>query len=162
VNHFVSPAEAVRAIESGSRVFIHGIAAAPTSLLQAMTDRAAELRHVEVVHLHTEGEAPYAHAAFRDSFRVNALFVGANVREAVNEGRADYIPIFLSDVPALFRSGAMPIDVALIQVSPPDKHGFCSLGVSVDVARAAVQAANASLHRSIATCPEPMAMVSST
>jgi acyl-CoA hydrolase len=96
---------------------------------------------VEVVSIHTEGPAPYAAPELSKSFRVNALFAGANVRDAVNEGRADYMPVFLSEIPQLFRAGVLPLDVALIQVSPPDKHGCCSLGVSVDVTRAAVQVA---------------------
>lgn len=133
--------EAVKVIRSGDRVFIHGVAAAPAQLIDAMTRRAPELRDVEVVHLHTEGEAPYARAEFAESFRVNAFFVGSNTRQAIREGRGDYIPVFLSEIPALFRKGVLPIDVALIQVSPPDGHGFCSLGVSVDIARAAVDTA---------------------
>jgi len=133
--------DAVGIIKSGDRVFIHGVAAAPIQLIEAMTGRAAELRNVEIVHLHTEGDAPYARPEFEDSFRVNAFFVGGNVRKAVQEGRGDYIPVFLSEIPALFRKGILPLDVALIHVSPPDKHGFCSLGVSVDVARAAVETA---------------------
>lgn len=133
--------EAVKVIKSGDRVFVHGAAATPVQLVQAMTRRNAELRDVEVVHLHTEGPAPYASTQYADSFRTNAFFVGANVREAVAEGVADYVPVFLSEVPGLFRKGIMPLDVALVQVSPPDRHGFCSLGVSVDVARAAVQMA---------------------
>lgn len=106
-----------------------------------MAARSGELRGVEVVHLHTEGAAPYAAEGMQQSFRTNALFVGGNMREAVQAGRADFTPIFLSEVPALFRSGAMPIDVALITVSPPDRHGFCSLGVSVEASLAAVQSA---------------------
>lgn len=136
-----SAEEAVKVIKSGDRVFVHGGAATPAQLVIAMTNRAEELRGVEVVHIHTEGPAPYASPAMVDSFRTNAMFVGANVREAVNEGVADYIPVFLSEVPGLFRKGILPLDVALVQVSPPDRHGFCSLGVSVDVARAAVQMA---------------------
>lgn len=128
-------------IKSGDRVFVHGGAATPAQLVLSMTARANELRAVEIVHLHTEGPAPYAAADLTESFRTNCLFVGANVRDAVNEGFADYIPVFLSEVPGLFRKGIMPLDVALVQVSPPDRHGFCSLGVSVDVARAAVQVA---------------------
>lgn len=138
---FVSAQEAVKAIKSNDRVFIHSIAAAPQQLIRAMTERAPELRNVEIVHLHTEGAAPYAEAEFADSFRVNAFFVGANVRGAVHSGRADYIPVFLSEIPALFRRGFLGIDVAMIHVSPPDKHGFCSLGISVDIARAAVDCA---------------------
>jgi acyl-CoA hydrolase len=137
----VSAEEAVSVIKSGDRVFVHSVAAAPRHLLQAMTARAGELRVVEIVSLHTEGDAPYAAPELASSFRVNSLFVGANVRQAVQEGRADYLPVFLSEVPQLFRRGVLPLDVALVQVSPPDRHGFCSLGVSVDVSRAAVQTA---------------------
>jgi acyl-CoA hydrolase len=122
-------------------VFLHSVAAAPRRLIEAMTARAPELRVVEIVSLHTEGPAPYAAPELAKSFRVNALFVGPNVRRAVEEGRADYLPVFLSEVPSLFRSGILPLDVALVHVSPPDRHGFCSLGVSVDVSRAAVQTA---------------------
>lgn len=131
--------EAVRMINSGDRVFIHGGAATPKRLVRAMANRAAELRNVEVVHIHTEGEACYARPEMAGSFSTNAFFVGANVREAVADGVADYVPVFLSEVPSLFRKGILPLNVALVQVSPPDKHGYCSLGVSVDVARAAVQ-----------------------
>ncbi|MEQ1646494.1 MAG: 4-hydroxybutyrate CoA-transferase, partial [Pyrinomonadaceae bacterium] len=138
----LTAAEAVKIINSGDRVFIHGVAAAPQTLIQAMADRAGELKDVEIVHLHTEGPAPYADPEYSESFRVNAFFVGANVRGAVNEGRADYIPVFLSEIPALFRKRVLPVNVALINVSPPDKHGFCSLGVSVDIARAAVECAD--------------------
>jgi len=136
-----SAEEAVSVIRSGNRVFIHSVAAAPQRLIQAMTARAPELRDVEIVHLHTEGPAPYAAPEMRESFRVNALFVGANVRDAINSGESSYIPVFLSETSNLFRRGILPLDVALIQVSPPDRHGFCSLGVSVDCSRAAVQAA---------------------
>lgn len=138
---FVSPAEAVRVVRNGDRVFVHGIAAPPQILLRALEARAPELRNVEIVHMHTEGPAPYANPEFAESFRVNALFVGANLRSAVQAGRADYTPVFLSEVPLLFRSGRMPIDVALVQVSPPDRHGFCSLGVSVEATLAAMQTA---------------------
>src|SRR5512133_1277673 len=137
----VSAEEAVSVVKSGDRVFIHSVAAAPRRLIEALTARADELRVVEIVSIHTEGEAPYAAPELAKSFRVNALFVGANVRRAVEEGRADYLPVFLSEVPSLFRSGILPLDVALIHVSPPDRHGYCSLGVSVDVTRAAVQTA---------------------
>jgi 4-hydroxybutyrate CoA-transferase len=124
----VSAAEAVKVIRSGDRVFIHGVAAAPQLLIRAMTDR--------------EGPAPYAEPECAGSFRVNAFFVGANLRGAVREGRADYIPVFLSEIPALFRKRVLPLNVAMIHVSPPDNHGFCSLGVSVDIARAAVDCAD--------------------
>ena len=141
MSHAASAEEAVSVIKSGDRVFVHSVAAAPRRLIRAMTARAPELRVVEIVQLHTEGDAPYAAPELSRSFRVNALFVGANVRAAVQEGRADYLPVFLSEVPQLFRGGLLPLDVALITVSPPDRHGFCSLGVSVDVTRAAVQTA---------------------
>lgn len=137
---YVSAEQAVGFIASGNRVYIHGMAAAPQALVKAMSART-DLRHVEIVQLHTEGDAPYAQPGMEERFRVNALFVGSNTREAVKEGRADYIPVFLSEVPSLFSKGILPIDVALIQVSPPDKHGFCSLGVSVEATRAAVLSA---------------------
>ena len=135
----VSAEEAVSVVRSGDRVFIHSVAAAPSRLIAALAARAPELRVVEIVSLHTEGDAPYAAPALAKSFRVNALFVGPNLRTAVAEGRADYLPVFLSEVPSLFRTGLLPIDVALIHVSPPDRHGYCSLGVSVDVTHAAVE-----------------------
>ncbi len=133
--------EAVKRIQSNSRVFLHGSAATPHHLVAKMTDRAQELSNVEIVSVSTMGDALFADQRYKDSFFVNSLFVSQNVRTAVNEGRGDYIPVFLSEIPLLFRRGVLPIDVAMIQVSPPDKHGFCSLGVSVDVARAAVQSA---------------------
>jgi len=136
----VTAEQAATAIASGDRVYVHAVAAAPHVLIDAMVARANELRNVEVVQLHTEGPAPYAAPEMKDSFRVNALFIGANVRAAVQEGRADYTPCFLSEVPSLFRT-VLPIDVALIQVSPPDKHGFCSMGTSVDASRSAAATA---------------------
>lgn len=139
--HFTTAEEAVRVIQSGHRVYIHSVAAAPRLLIEAMTARAAELRNVHIVHLHTEGTAPYTQPEYADSFRVHAMFIGANVRKAVQEGRADYIPVFLSEVPLLFRRKVLPLDVALVQVSPPDAHGYCSLGISVDATAAAVQSA---------------------
>lgn len=135
-----SAAQALAAVRSGHRVFLHGGCAAPHVLIDALCERT-DLRDVEIVQLHTEGPAPYAAPEMAGRFRVNALFVGANVREAVNAGRADYVPVFLSEVPSLFRRGVLPLDVALVHLSPPDKHGFCSLGVSVDCALAAVQTA---------------------
>ncbi len=138
---YTTAEEAVKLINSGDRVFIHSVAAAPQPLIDAMTNRAPELENVEIVHLHTEGDAPYVKPEYSDTFHTDAFFVGANVRKAVNEGSADYLPIFLSEVPGLFRQNIMPIDIALVQVSPPDKHGYCSLGVSVDATRAALQEA---------------------
>ena len=138
----VSAEEAVSVIRSGQRVFIHSVAAAPQRLIAAMTARAPELRDVEIVSIHTEGPAPYAAPGMEKSFRANVFFIGANSREAVQAGRADFTPVFLSEIPALFRRRILPIDVALVQVSPPDRHGYCSLGISVDVTRAAVQTAS--------------------
>jgi acyl-CoA hydrolase len=138
---YVSAAAAVQHIQSRQRVFVHAAAATPLALLQALAARADELRDVELVHLHTEGAAPCAAPGMGASFRTNALFLGANVRDAVARGDADYVPAFLSEMPALFRQRVLPLDVALVHVSPPDKHGYCSLGVSVDIARAAVDSA---------------------
>ncbi|ACF12445.1 acetyl-CoA hydrolase/transferase [Chlorobaculum parvum NCIB 8327] len=137
----ISAEEAVMAIKSGDRVFIHTAAATPQRLVAAMVGRADELRDVEIVSLHTEGDAAYVRPEYQQSFRLNAFFVGRNVRSSVQCGYADAIPIFLSDVPALFYDNVMPLDVALVHVSPPDRHGYCSLGVSVDAARAAVHTA---------------------
>ncbi|GMU40825.1 MAG: 4-hydroxybutyrate CoA-transferase [Chloroflexota bacterium] len=137
----VSADAALAHVRDGMRVYLHGGAATPTPLIEALARRAASLRDVETVSLHLEGPAPHVDPALEGRLRHNALFIGANVREAVNAGRADFTPVFLSDIPALFTGGPLPLDVALIQVSPPDAGGFCSLGVSVDVARPAAEAA---------------------
>lgn len=139
--NYISAAQAVTHIRSGERVFIHGAAMTPLSLIAALCTRKTELQGIELVHIHTEGMTPYTGEDFYKSFRVNSCFVGGNVREAVQKGNADYIPVFLSEIPLLFRRGVLPIDVALIQVSAPDKHGFCSMGASVDIALSAVQTA---------------------
>lgn len=131
--------EAVREIRSGDRVWIHPGCNTPTRLIEAMVARAPELEDIEVVHILTLAEAPYADAGMEGHFRHRSLFTGANVREAVNEGRADFVPIHLHDVPALISRGQMPIDVALIHISPPDEHGFCSYGVGVDATKTAVE-----------------------
>jgi acyl-CoA hydrolase len=137
----VSADEAVAGIQSGMSVFVHGAAATPTALLEALAARARSLRDVTVFHLHTEGPAPHLDAALAGHVRHKALFIGANARTAVAEGRAEYVPAFLSDIPYLFTQKILPVDVALISVTPPDRHGCCSLGPSVDVALAAVRAA---------------------
>lgn len=111
----------------------------PTSLVDALVARRSELSDVEVVHLHTDGPAPYVDEECEGSFRHNALFAGSNVRGAIADGRADFTPVFLSEIPSLFSDGTLPLDVALIQVTPPDEHGFCRLGLSVATALAAVQ-----------------------
>jgi len=135
----VSSDGALAAVQDGDRVFIHGAAATPRTLIEALSRRLRRLANVETVSIHTVGDAPYASPELKDHVRHRALFIGANVRAAVNDGRADYVPIFLSDIPALFRNGALPIGVALLNVSPPDAHGYCSLSTSVDVARAAAE-----------------------
>ena len=131
----------MQAVRSGMRVYIQPGCAEPETLVEALLKRAPFVRNVEVVHLLTLGNADYVKPEMEGHFRHNAMFIGGNVREAVNEGRADYTPTYLSEVEALFESGAMPIDVALIQVSPPDSHGFCSFGVGVDTTLTAAKCA---------------------
>lgn len=137
----MSPQEAVRAVSSGMRVYIHPGCAEPEALVEALIERAPFVRDVEIVHLLTLGRADYIRPEMAGHFRHNAMFIGGNVREAVNDGRADYTPIFLSQIEGLFESGDMPLDVALIQVSPPDAHGFCSFGVGVDTTLTAAKTA---------------------
>jgi acyl-CoA hydrolase len=124
--------EAVKLIKSGNRVLIQGGSATPQTLIRAMVARAPELRGVEIVHLHTEGECGYTAPELRESFHTSVFFIGGNIRKMVGD-TVNYIPVFLSDIPSLFREGYMDLDVVLVNVSPPDKHGFCSLGVSVDI-----------------------------
>jgi 4-hydroxybutyrate CoA-transferase len=132
----------VAAVTSGARVFVHGAAATPGPLLDALAARR-DLEGVTLYHLHTNGEAPFAAPEHAGRFFSVSLFTGGPLRTAVNEGRADFVPIFLSDIPALFSSGRVPLDVALLQLSPPDAHGHCSLGTSVDTALAAARSARA-------------------
>lgn len=131
--NYVSAEEAVKRIKSGDRVLVQAASATPQALLKAMVGRASELRDVEIVHIHTEGYADYADPKYAESFRTNCFFIGGNMRKYVQIGSAQYNPVFLSDIPHLFRNGTMPLDVVLLNVSPPDKHGYCSLGVSVDI-----------------------------
>ena len=138
---FINAEDAVKLVKSGDRIFVHGGAATPHLLLRRLTERASELCDVEIVCTSLQGDAPFSAEQYQGNFRVNSLFVSEDIRQAVNEGRGDYIPIFLSEIPRLFRSGSFPIDVAFIQVSPPDKHGYCSLGTSVDAAFAGMQMA---------------------
>ncbi len=142
----MNASEAVRCVESNMRVYIHPGCAEPEALVEALMARAPFVKNVEVMHLLTFGTSPYCAPEMEGHFRHNALFVGPNVREAVYAGRADYTPIFLGEVEALFESGEMPIDVAFIQVSPPDPHGFCSFGVGVDTTLTAAKYA----HRVVA------------
>ncbi len=136
---WMSAAEAVRCIASGDRVFIQGSAATPVHLVHAMLERHAELRNVELTAISTFGELGFDRPEVQGSFFLNALFVSANMRSTVAGPHGDYVPVFLSEIPRLFEQGVLPLDVAMVHVSPPDKHGFCSLGISVDVARSAVR-----------------------
>ncbi|HEY6083486.1 MAG TPA: acetyl-CoA hydrolase/transferase C-terminal domain-containing protein [Chitinophagaceae bacterium] len=138
---FVSAEEAVSIIRDNYRIFIHSVAMTPHRLIDAMMARAGELRNVEMVHIHTEGKLPYCDRKYQGVFNTNACFIGANMRAELNEGAGDYIPVFLSEISVLFRRGILPLDVAFIQVSPPDRHGYCSLGPSVDVSLSAIESA---------------------
>jgi 4-hydroxybutyrate CoA-transferase len=132
---------ALAAVHSNDRVYIGGGAGVPKVLINHLTERAALLQNVEITQILTFADAPYADPEFEDSFRVNALFIGNNVREAVRQGRADFTPIFLSEIPSLFRDGSMPLDVALVTLTPPDEHGFCSFGVEVGTTKPAAEEA---------------------
>lgn len=131
---------ALSSILSGNRIYIGGGAGVPKRLTSALTRRAAELRDVEITHILTFADAPYVEPQYQEAFRVNALFIGPNVRSAVAQGLADFTPVFLSEIPDLFRT-VLPIDVALISVSPPDAHGFCSFGVEVGTTKPAAEEA---------------------
>jgi len=137
----ISVQEAVSHINSGDRIFIQGAAMTPNTLIDALCEHNNELKDVEIMHMHTEGPARYTEYPCNKAFKVNSCFVGKNVRDAVNSQIGAYIPIFLSEIHLLFRRNILPLDVAFIQVSPPDKHGFCSLGVSVDITLPAIEMA---------------------
>lgn len=139
--NIVSLETAASYVKSGDRIFVQGAAMTPNTLINAICERHGELRDVEVISIHTEGPVHYAVEPYSRAFKINTCFVGSNVRKAVNTQQGDYIPIFLSEIHLLFRRGLLPLDVAVVQVSPPDRHGFCSLGVSVDVTLPAVQTA---------------------
>lgn len=138
---YISADEAVKLVKSGDRVFVHGSAATPLHVLNTLLKRAGEIRNVELVSISTFGEIEWKTPGVTDSFYLNSLFVSANVREWANSSRGRYIPIFLSEIPLLFTNGYLPLDVAIVQVSPPDQHGYCSLGTSVDAAWTAVREA---------------------
>ncbi len=143
----VSPQEAVKVVKSGDHIHFSSVAAAPAPLINALLERGknGELRDVHIHHLHTEGPAPYGDAEFEGVFHADQFFVGGNLRKATQAGYADYIPVFLSETQKLYRCGALPIDVAMVQVSPPDKHGFVSLGTSVDATLAAIENAHTTI-----------------
>jgi len=138
----ISASEAVRKVRNGDRVYIGSNCGEPQTLVKALFDRREELAGVDIVHLLTAGIAPYAGQEHLEHFRHQALFIGHNVRQAAREGAVDYIPVFLSEIPRLFKNGQLPLDVAMVSVTPPDAHGFCSLGVSVDLGLAACRHAN--------------------
>jgi len=136
--NYVSAKDALSIIESGQRVFIHGGVCTPTYLLNKLAKESSRLKDVELVSITIKGDVEVAKPEYQSAFHINSLFVSAPVRQAVAEGRADFIPVFLSDIPDLFRRKILEIDVAIVQVSPPDIHGYCSLGLSIDIARSAV------------------------
>jgi acyl-CoA hydrolase len=137
----VSPEEAVAGVRSRDAVYLQCAAATPDVLLAALVARAPDLEDVSMIHLHTEGPGPHLAPEMAPHFRHRALFIGPNARRAVNEGRADFVPVFLSDVPQLFLTGALPLDYVFVNATPPDAHGFCSLGTSVEAMHAAIHAA---------------------
>ena len=140
-NNYISASTAVELVKSGNRVFIHGSAATPVCLIEALQARYNELQDVELVSITTLGDVSFDRPEHRSSFFFNSLFVSEATRNVVNSDDGDYVPIFLSQIPQLFRKKILPIDVAFVHVSPPDVHGYCSLGTSVDIARAAVDTA---------------------
>ncbi len=152
----VTAEEAVAGIRSGQQLFVHGGAATPSVLLDALVARASELEAVSMVHFHTEGPGPHLAPEMAPHFRHKALFIGANARNAVNEGRADYVPVFLSDVPDLFTSGTLPLDAVLLNLTRPDVHGFCSLGTSIDAALAATRTARVVIAQLNASMPRTL------
>ena len=139
MNKCVSAEDAVKIVKSNDRIYVQAAAAAPSILTNALTERASELRNVELCHLHTEGPASYANPELSDSFHVNSFFIGKNVRHTLAAGNGSYTPVFLSELPYLFRKKVVPLDVVFIHVSPPDIHGYCSLGVSVEATLAAIE-----------------------
>lgn len=136
---YTTAEEAVKVIENDNNVYIHGGAAVPSHLVEALTARASELKNVTICHIHTEGNAPYADVKFRNSFYVNSFFLGENVRHTLSAGNGSYTPVFLSDLALLFNRNLICLDVVLLQVSPPDKHGYCTMGVSVEACKSAVR-----------------------
>jgi acyl-CoA hydrolase len=152
----VTAAEAVSGIQSGQQLFMQGGAATPSVLLDALVARASELERVTIVHLHAEGPGPHLQPEMDGHIRHRALFIGPNARQAVEDGRADYVPVFLSEIPLLFTRLRTPLDVALINVSPPDAHGYCSLGISVDATLAAVRAARVVIAQVNAQMPRTL------
>ncbi|MBF8457044.1 acetyl-CoA hydrolase/transferase family protein [Kaistella sp. G5-32] len=138
MSQYVSAEEAVSLIKSGDRIFSHGSACTPNFLIDELARQSSRLRDVEFVSITQQGNVEIAKPEYKDSFYINSLFVSTPVREAVNSERGDFVPIFLSEIPLLFKNGILTLDVAIVTITPPDKHGYCTLGTSVDVARSAV------------------------
>lgn len=133
--------QALAVVKPGDRIYVHGSAQTPTFLLKALAEQSHRLKDVELVFISVYGDVAVDKPEFAGIFHINSMFVSGSIRKDVNEGRADYIPVFLSEIPELFKQNILPLDVAMVQVSPPDDHGYCSLGVSVDIARSAVNVA---------------------
>ncbi|MDV2458077.1 4-hydroxybutyrate CoA-transferase [Elizabethkingia anophelis] len=138
---YVSAEEAISVIKSGDRIFSHGSACTPNYLLNELANQSSRFKDIEMVSITQQGAVAIARPEYKDNFHINSLFVSTPVREAVNSDRGDFVPIFLSEIPILFKNKILPLDVAIITVSPPDKHGYCTLGTSVDIARSAVDSA---------------------
>lgn len=141
MNQYVSVKEAISVIKSGDRIFSHGSACTPNFLIDELAEQSSRLKNIEFVSITQQGNVEIAKPQYKDCFYINSLFVSTPVRQAVNSEQGDFIPVFLSEIPTLFKKGILPIDVAMITVSPPDKHGYCTLGTSIDVARSAVDTA---------------------
>ena len=162
-NKCTTATNAVSTIKSGDKIFIHANASNPFPLVDALVERAPELKNIDVFQLLSLGNARHAEEQYRDSFRVQSLFIGHNTRDAVNKGRGDYIPVFMSEIPELFNSKTIDLDVALIQVAPPDKDGNCSLGLAVEATLAAAMNAryviaevNVQMPRTLGNCQVPL------
>ena len=138
---YVTALEAMSGLEDNDAIFIQSASAAPQQLIKALVEKGQHMSNISIYHMHTEGEAPYVNPIYKNAFNTHCFFVSANTRDAVTKGNADYIPVFLSEIPALYRRGIIPVDIALLHVSPPDRHGYCSLGVAVDVSLAVIEKA---------------------
>lgn len=138
---YVSAEEALKIIQSGNRVFVHGSACTPVYMMHQLARQADRLKNVELISISLYGDLEIDKPEYQSAFHFNSLFVSGSIRKAVGEGRGDYVPVFLSEIPELFKRNILPLDVAIVQVSEPDRHGFCSLGTSVDIARSAVNTA---------------------